>query len=193
MHLYGFFTRLISESLPISNEGLVEWIGMRDSGDRYAIVDAKERWTAPVRPDGIGTYRFGDGFIAVFHVEYDTGSEHSWTLYHKLWNYAIHLPKFWVDVPSANVLFITRSDDRAGRILELWEGLLGGGLKGQSVPAMWAVSELQMETDGVLQAVWNGPWEYRGSLRDFPHIDGDTYRDMMPLGKQTRLPPFVRG
>ena len=63
---------------------------------------------------------------------------------------------------------------------------------GQTVPAIWVVSELHMETDGVLQAVWNGPREHRGSLRDCPRIDGDTYRDMRPLGKQTHIPPFVR-
>lgn len=79
VHLYGtncFFTNLILESLSYVDEGLVEWIGMRHSGDRYAITDAKGRRATPIRPDGIGTYRFADGSAVTFHVEYDTGSEH---------------------------------------------------------------------------------------------------------------------
>lgn len=196
VHLYGtnrFFMGLISESLSSADEGLVEWIGMRDSGDRYGITDAKGRRATPLRPDGIGTYRFPDGSIVTFHVEYDTGSEHAWTLYQKLWIYALHLPKFWADVGSANVLFITREEHRVKRILELWDGLLETHLKGQPTPAVWAISERRLDSEGVLGSVWNGSSGWTSRFEDFPQTDGDAYRSITPLGKQTRLPPFGKG
>jgi len=167
--------------------------GMRDSGDRYAITNAKGRRATPIRPDGIGTYRFSDGSVVTFHVEYDTGSEHAWTLYQKLWTYALHLPKFWSDVGSANVLFITREEHRVGRILELWDGLLETHLKGQPIPGVWAISERRLDSEGILGSVWNGSSGWTSLFEDFPQTDGDAYSSVTPLGKQTRLPPFVKG
>ncbi|MHB1627880.1 MAG: replication-relaxation family protein [Bacilli bacterium] len=196
VHLYGtnrFFTNLISESLSSADEGLVEWIGMRDSGDRYSTTNAKGRRATPIRPDGIGTYRFEDGSVVTFHVEYDTGSEHAWTLYQKLWTYALHLPKFWADVGLANVLFITREEHRARRIVELWDGLLETHLKRQQTPAVWAISERRLDSEGVLGAVWSGSSGSTSRLGDFPQTDGDAYRSVTTLGKQRRLAPFVKG
>lgn len=97
-HLYGsnhFFSSLIAESLTRpESEGIIEWAGMRDGGERYAVTDSKGKRRMPVRPDGIGTYRFTNGTSTVFHVEYDTGSERLWIIHDKLTQFAEHLPKF---------------------------------------------------------------------------------------------------
>ncbi|MHB1682960.1 MAG: replication-relaxation family protein [Bacilli bacterium] len=111
-HLYGsnhFFSSLIAESLARpKSEGLIEWIGMRDGGERYAVTDNKGKRLMPIRPDGIGTYRFANGTSTVFHVEYDTGSERLWVIHDKLTQCAEHLPKFWRNPAWTSVLCSSR-------------------------------------------------------------------------------------
>lgn len=192
-HLHGvnrFFTNLIRESASRPrHEGLVEWIGMRDAGDRYAQVDSKGKWNTPLRPDGIGTYHFSEGGDLVFHVEYDTGSEHIWILHHKLWQYADILSKFWADISLANVLFITREDSRCTRIHELWTDLCSDALNGQPVPAVWTVTEKELERQGAFGPVWRSSDGRHVTWRDLPRLQG-SHDGEIPLGKQVREQPF---
>ena len=192
-HLYGvhrFFAALIRESLsrPM-REGLIEWIGMRDAGERYALVDSKGKRSIPLRPDGLGTYRFAEGGELVFHVEYDTGSEHIWVLHHKLWQYTDVLAKFWTDMTLANVLFVTRDEHRSSRILELWEDLRSDALRHQPIPTMWTATEADLERHGVFAPVWSGIEDGLVAWRDFPRLKGNQ-DGPVPLGKQIRERPF---
>ena len=147
-HLYGtnqFFSSLITESLvrPVS-EGLIEWIGMRDGGERYAVTDSKGKRRMPLRPDGVGTYRFTNGTSTVFHVEYDTGSERLWIIHDKLTQYAEHSSKFWRNPTWTSVLFITRDDHRTTRILHVWRELQTKAFKGMPVPEVRVASVSQL-------------------------------------------------
>lgn len=193
-HLYGsnrFFIHLIRESRSRSaDEGLVDWIGMRDSGDRYPVFDAKGKKSTPLRPDGIGAYRFEDGRETVFHVEYDTGSEHLWVLHHKLWQYADTLKGFWDDVSLANVLFITRDINRSMRIMELWQDIRDDAFRRQPVPTVWTTTESALNENGVFASVWNGVSDDRVSFSDFPRLHGTPADSRVPLGKQIREQPF---
>ena len=116
----------------------------------------------------------------------------AWTWYQKLWNYASHLPKFWADVGSANILFITREEHRVERILELWDGLLETHLKGQPIPPVWVITERRLDAEGILGSVWSGRSEWESRFEEFPRTDGNTYRSVTPLGKQTRFSPFTK-
>lgn len=192
-HLHGvnqFFTSVIRESRsrPM-REGLIEWIGMRDAGERYALFDSKGKRTTPLRPDGLGTYRFAEGGELVFHVEYDTGSEHLWVLHHKLWQYADVLSKFWSDITLANVLFVTKTANRGTRILELWEDLCGDALRRQPVPQVWTANEVDLGRYGVFAPVWRGSEDRRAAWHEFPRLEGKQDRSDV-LGKQMREQPF---
>lgn len=192
-HLYGvnrFFTAVIRESgSRPTGEGLIEWIGMRDTGDRYALIDSKGKRSVPLRPDGLGTYRFAEGGELVFHVEYDTGSEHLWVLHNKLWQYTDVLSKFWSDITLANVLFVTKDANRGTRILELWDDLRSDALRRQPVPQVWTASEVDLERYGMFAPVWRGTEERRAAWRDFPRLQGrQEHSDV--LGKQMRERPF---
>ena len=192
-HLYGsnqFFVHLIKESLTRPRgEGLIEWIGMRDAGNRYAVTDQKGKKTTPVRPDGIGTYRFSDHSETTFHVEYDTGSEHLWVIHNKLWQYADVLKQFWSDITLANVLFITREHPRSLRVLELWRDMNEEVFRRQPVPAVWTATEQSLLKQGSFEPVWMGIGG-QGSFEDFPRLEGRTDDGMIPHGKQTRENPF---
>lgn len=195
-HLYGsnrFFTDLIRHSLarPV-DEGLIDWIGMRDGGDRYNVVDRKGKRTTPLRPDGIGTYQFTDGSETVFHVEYDTGSEHLWVLHNKLWQYADILKQFWSDLSLTNVLFITRDPRRSVRILQLWKGMQADVFRRQPVPAVWTVTEGTLEMNGPFEPVWTGSERAAATFQDFPRMYGGHADRSVPLGKQVRIQPFAK-
>lgn len=195
-HLYGsnrFFTDLIrrSRARPV-DEGLIDWIGMRDGGDRYSIVDRKGKRTTPLRPDGIGTYRFADGSETIFHVEYDTGSEHLWVIHNKLWQYADVLKPFWADLTLANVLFITRETRRSERILELWKGMQEDMFRRQPVPAVWTATEGALAKQGPFDSVWLGTVGTSVTFPDFPRLGGGHGDRSIPLGKEVRVQPFAK-
>ncbi|MFD1674795.1 replication-relaxation family protein [Alicyclobacillus fodiniaquatilis] len=195
-HLYGsnrFFTDLIRQSLTRpAQEGLVEWIGMRDSGDRYPIFNRKQQRTTPLRPDGIGIYQFVNGSEAVFHVEYDTGSERLWILRGKLWNYREVLKTFWADITCANVLFITRDSRRSERILELWQGIRNDVFRNQPTPTIWTAAEDELVQRGPFAPVLQGIESKAVSFLDFPRLSGGNGDRSIPLGKQFRKKPFTR-
>lgn len=195
-HLYGsnrFFIHLIRESLsrPL-DEGLIDWIGMRDGGDRYALFDAKGKKTTPLRPDGIGTYRFADQSDLIYHVEYDTGSEHLWVLHNKLWQYADILKGFWDDITLANVLFITRNTHRSMRILELWQEMRDDVFRKQPVPTVWTTTESALDEQGAFAPIWTGLSEQLVSFADFPRLEGNPHNGIIPFGKQIREQPFAK-
>ncbi|KUO95808.1 replication-relaxation family protein [Ferroacidibacillus organovorans] len=196
-HLYGsnrFFTDLIRHSLHgPDEEGLIDWIGMRDGGDRYSIVDRKGKKTTPLRPDGIGTYRFANGNDVIFHVEYDTGSEHLWVLHNKLWQYVDILKQFWSNLSLVNVLFITRDPRRSERILGLWKVMREDAFRRQSVPAVWTVTEGTLAKQGPFASVWIGSEYTAASFQDFPRLDGRHADRSVPLGKQMHIQPFAKG
>ncbi|KYP79873.1 replication-relaxation family protein [Ferroacidibacillus organovorans] len=195
-HLFGvnrFFTDLIRHSLTRRpEEGLIDWIGMRDGGERYAIVNRKNQRTTPLRPDGIGTYRFANSSEIIFHVEYDTGSEHLWVLHGKLWKYVDVLKTFWADVTLANVLFITRDPRRSARILELWQGMRDDAFRKQPTPTVWTTTEDELSEQGTLAPVWQGLETNAVSFLDFPRLSGGNGDRSVPIGKQTREQPFAK-
>jgi len=194
-HLYRsnrFFTDLIACSLDRpADEGLIDWIGMRDSGDRYAIISQTGKKTTPLRPDGIGTYRFENGSELMFHLEYDTGSEHLWVIHSKLWQYVDVLKTFWTDPSLANVLFLTRDKRRSERILELWKNLKDDVFRRQPVPAVWTATENTLDEQGTFGSVWLGAEETVMSIRTFPRLEGRNGDRSVPLGKQLRQQPFL--
>jgi len=193
-HLYGtnyFFSSLIAESLVRpESEGLIEWIGMRDSGERYAVTDGKGKRRMPVRPDGIGTYRFTNGTSTVFHVEYDTGSERLWIIQDKLTLYAEHLSKFWRNPTWTSVLFITQDEHRASRILHVWKELQTKSLKGMPVPEVRVASVSQLQHHGPLGRVWADTNASRASLAELPRIRNSGDDGASVLGKQPRASSF---
>lgn len=195
-HLYGsnrFFTDLIRHSLHSpDDEGLIDWIGMRDAGDRYSIVDRKGKKTTPLRPDGIGIYRFANGHDVIFHVEYDTGSEHLWVLHNKLWQYADILKQFWSNLSLVNVLFITRDPRRSERILELWKVMREDAFRRQPVPAVWTVTEGTLAKQGPFVPVWIGSEHTAASFQDFPRLNGRHADRSVPHGKQVHIQPFAK-
>lgn len=195
-HLYGsnrFFTDLIQQSLTRPDqEGLIDWIGMRDGGDRYPVFNSKNQKTTPLRPDGIGIYRFADGREVICHVEYDTGSEHIWVIHGKLWNYREILKTFWADITRANVLFITRDSRRSERILELWQSMRNDIFRNQPTPTIWTATEDQLMEHGAFAPVWQGIEMKNVSFLDFPRLSGGNGDRSVPLGKQTRQKPFTK-
>jgi len=195
-HLYGsnrFFTDLIRHSLARpEDEGLIDWIGMRDGGDRYNVVDRNGKKTTPLRPDGIGTYRFVDGSEVIFHVEYDTGSEHLWVLHNKIWQYTDVLKSFWADLSRANVLFITRDTRRSERILELWKDMQKDAFRRQPTPAVWTATENKLDEQGPFGFVWMGTAATVSSFQDFPRLNGGHADRSVPLGKEVHVQPFEK-
>ncbi|KYP80053.1 replication-relaxation family protein [Ferroacidibacillus organovorans] len=195
-HLYRsnrFFTDLIQGSMARpTTEGLVNWIGMRDSGDRYPVTTAKEQKTTPLRPDGIGTYQFENGSEVVFHLEYDTGSEHLWVIHHKLWQYIDVLKPFWNNLSLANVLFVTRDHRRSARILEIWNHLKSNLFSKGPTPVLWATTENALDIQGVFGSVWTGAEDTVVSIQDFPRLESRYGDRSVPLGKQIRQQPFPR-
>lgn len=176
-HLYRsnrFFTDLIQSSLARpTDEGLIDWIGMRDSGDRYPMTTPKGQKTTPLRPDGIGTYRFANGSEVIFHVEYDTGSEHLWVIHSKLWQYVDVLKTFWTDLSLASVLFITRDSRRSARIMEIWKDLKEDVFRRQPVPAVWTTIEDTLDEQGAFGSVWMGAEDTVVTFQDFPRLNGE--------------------
>lgn len=195
-HLHGsnyFFTDLIRHSLTLpEQEGLIDWIGMRDGGERYPVFTRKSQRTTPLHPDGIGTYRFANSSEIIFHVEYDTGSEHLWVLHGKLWKYVDVLKTFWADVTLANVLFITRDPRRSARILELWQGMRDDAFRKQPTPTVWTTTEDELSEQGPFAPVWQGLQTNGVSFLDFPRLSGGNGDRSVPIGKQTREQPFAK-
>lgn len=196
-HLYGsnqFFIQLIQQSLTqAAEEGLIDWIGMRDAAERYQVTDRNGKRSTPLRPDGIGTYRFEDGSEVIFHLEYDTGSEHLWMLHNKLWQYTDILKSFWTDISLANVLFITRDARRCERILLLWRDLCQDAFLRQPRPAVWVTTESSLTVRDPLDSVWQGVDSRPVSWLDFPRFPGGHADRSTPYGKQTRTQPtFAR-
>lgn len=195
-HLYGsnqFFIDLIRTSLAGElPEGLIDWIGMRDAGERYSVTDRNGKRSTPLRPDGIGTYRFQDESEVIFHVEYDTGSEHLWVLHNKLWQYADVLKSFWANVSLANVLFITRDTRRSSRIRTLWRDMRDDAFLRQPIPAVWTAAESEMTPEHLFDPVWQGIDEERVSFLHFPRFPGGHADRSIPFGKQVRIQPTFR-
>lgn len=192
-HLYGcnqFFIDLIRASLTKElPEGLIDWIGMRDAGERYAVTDRNGKRSTALRPDGIGTYRFQDESEVIFHVEYDTGSEHLWVLHHKLWQYADVLKSFWADISLANVLFITRDARRSSRIRTLWRDMREDAFRRQPVPAVWTATESELASGHLFDPVWQGIDDEPISFLQFPRFPGGHADRSIPFGKQVRIQP----
>jgi hypothetical protein len=195
-HLYRsnrFFTDLIACSLAChASEGLVDWVGMRDSGDRYPITTPTGKRTTPLRPDGIGTYRFENTSEVIVHVEYDTGSEHLWVIHGKLWAYADALKTFWSDESLANVLFVTQDARRSKRILELWKDMKEDAFRRQPTPSVWTTTENLLDEQGIFGSVWRSVEDTAVSFLDFPRLNGGNSPRTVPLGKQIRARPFPR-
>jgi len=193
-HLYGsnqFFSSLIAVSLTRpGSEGLIEWTGMRDGGERYAVTDSKGKRRIPVRPDGIGVYRFTNGTSTVFYVEYDTGSERLWIIQDKLTQYAEHLPKFWRNPAWTSVLFITQDDHRTNRILHVWKELQTKALKGMPVPEVRVASASHLQHHGALGHVWADTGALLSSLAELPRIRNSGDEGATVLGKQPRASSF---
>ncbi len=192
-HLYGsnqFFIDLIRTSRALeASEGLIDWIGMRDAGERYSITDRNGKRSTPLRPDGIGTYRFRDESEVIFHVEYDTGSEHLWVLHNKLWQYADVLKSFWADISLANVLFITRDARRSERIQTLWREMCKDAFRRQPIPAVWTATESSLASGHLFDSVWQGVEGEPVSFLYFPHFEGGHADRSIPFGKQIRIQP----
>lgn len=195
-HLYRsnrFFTDLIACSLAYpASEGLVDWVGMRDSGDRYPVTTPKGKRTTPLRPDGIGTYRFEDSSEVIVHLEYDTGSEHLWVIHGKLWAYIDVLKTFWSHPSFANVLFVTQDARRSKRILELWKDMRQDAFRQQPTPNVWTTTENMLDEQGAFGPVWRNIENTGVSFLDFPRLEGGNGFRSVPFGKQVRAQPFPR-
>ncbi|OPG16980.1 replication-relaxation family protein [Ferroacidibacillus organovorans] len=192
-HLYGsnqFFINLIRTSRALeATEGLIDWIGMRDAGERYSITDRNGKRSTPLRPDGIGIYRFRDESEVIFHVEYDTGSEHLWVLHNKLWQYADVLKSFWADISLASVLFITRDARRSERIRTLWRDMCKDAFLRQPIPAVWTATESSLASGHLFDLAWQGINDEPISFLQFPRFPGGHADRSIPFGKQVRIQP----
>lgn len=187
-----FFIRLIEFSRGRGGEGLVEWLGTRDAGDRYAQFrdETTNRRRTDLRPDGYGIYLFPDKGRLFIHTELDTGTETLARIEDKMRNYVRVLQHFWGDnMDKANILFITLVNSRVKRILDIWDYLRNGPLKGQSLPSVWCTWYTDMVKLGPMANIWHG---HRGdseldeiiSLADMPLMAPIYYSEEEFLGKQ---------
>lgn len=165
-----FMVSLIKHSKP--PEGLVEWLGTRETFDRYS-VEKDGRRVGILRADARGVYLTRAGPV-LFHVEFDTGTESMSRIEDKFWRYAKAVPQFFDRPSEANVLFVTLGKVRKRRLAALLERLLEHpGLK--AVPS-FAVTTLGEAEADALGKIWLIPGrEGLWSFYDLPRIAGPTF------------------
>lgn len=195
-HFYGtnaFFISLIRHSLTQTGEGLLEWLDSREAAERYVQTHAAGRKSRPVKPDGIGTYLLPGQGRLVFHLEYDTGTESTWRLKDKMWNYGRLLPTLWPRVDAVHVLFVTKIASRPGPLIDIWQALCAGSLSGMQLPNVWVIHEKEWMAKGVEAALWWGKDGQRIRLKDMPLLSPPADPNLPILGKHPREPsPMLR-
>lgn len=195
-HFYGtnaFFIALIRHSLKQNGEGMIEWLDPREAAERYVQTHASGRKSRPVKPDGVGIYLLPGSGRLVFHLEYDTGTESTWRLKDKMWNYGRLLPTLWPSVEAVQLLFVTKIASRPKQLIDIWEALCAGSLSGMRLPQVWAVHEKEWIAGGVEGTYWYGRGGQRLRLKDMPLLPLPSDPDLPILGKRPREPsPMLR-
>ncbi|MFC0213820.1 replication-relaxation family protein [Paenibacillus chartarius] len=195
-HFYGtnaFFISLIRHSLTEPGEGLLEWLGAREAAERYVQTQTSGRQSRPVKPDGMGAYLLPGRGRLVFHLEYDTGSESTWRLKEKMWNYGRLLPTLWPKVEAVHVLFVTKIASRPGPLIDIWQALCSGSLSGMRLPNIWVIHEKEWMAKGVETALWWGRDGQRIRWKDMPLLSPPVDPNLLILGKQPREPSPMQG
>ena len=195
-HFFGandFFIALIRYSLSHTGEGLLEWLDPREAAERYVQTHGSGRKSRPVKPDGMGTYLLPGRGRLVFHLEYDTGTEATWRLKEKLFQYGLLLPKLWPRVEAVNVLVVTKIASRPQQLLEMWKGLCEGSLSGIQLPNVWVIHEKEWQLKGVKEARWRGRNGQQLRFRELPVLSLPSELSLPILGKQLREASPLKG
>lgn len=165
-----FMISLFKHSKP--PEGLVEWLGTRETYDRYSIEKDGKR-VGLLRADARGVFLTTTGAI-LFHVEFDTSTESMSRIEDKFKRYVQTVPQFFERPPEVNVLFVSLGKVRKRRLAALLERLLARPGP-PSLPSFAVTSLPEAEADA-LGKIWLIPGrEGLWSLYDLQRIAGGTF------------------
>ncbi|HJV44370.1 MAG TPA: hypothetical protein VJ824_01460 [Bacillota bacterium] len=182
-----FYTELIAKTKEDYSSGLIEWLGKKDAGDRYAQFNEKDQRLIPYSPQSYSIIQIPKG-RAIVHVEVLTGDETMSVIEDYITTGIKSLQAYWLeDTPKVSMLFLCLTPTIIPSILKIWDTVEQRlpGLK----PMIGAAFFHDLIQQGILSDAWNLR-QRKGSLYDFAIFPPMAVSPTRFIGKQV-IPQFA--